>query len=203
MQILHTLIDVRAAALIGRDPVSLVMDVLDDTMQDDLQTEMDALSALAASHAFALPFGPTRVMTIEMAPMLCSLVHHESDIPALLAFVHDWIVGLGDVRRTAREVHAAMQEARLVIAEHGELDSAKLLTLPDVDQEAIGHCQELLDATSSTRTMGGWSIDLVISDHRTLAAMLSVEGKQAVIGVCFIDDEPGPRIKDRTPLLVA
>ena len=203
MRDLHSLLDVRAVSLIGRDPASLIMDVLDETMQDDLRPEMDALAALAASHSLHLPHGRTRTMAVEMAPMLCSLVRNEAEIRHLLSFVHDWIEGLGDVARTARRVHALMVQAALVVAEHGAIDLERLATLPPLDQEAMLAYQEAEESTATNRSRGTCTITLRVHDHATLTAVVGVGRRRAVVGATVVDDDDGNRTRDRTPELVA
>lgn len=204
MSVFSHLLDIEPSALMGRDPSSLMMDVLDDASGDGLRDEMNALSALVASHAIVLPMGPARTLAIEMTPLLCSMAQNEVEVMAALRYVHDWIVGLGDLATIARRIDVATKEARDVHERHGNVDLATVRSISQDDCNAILAYQDLQELTSSERDMGVWTMHLMIADFQTLALMMRIGASRVVIGIGIIDQDDGrSRAAPKVPLLVA
>lgn len=190
-------------ALLGRDPRSLVTDVLDFASQDLLHAEMRALDLVVAPHAALLPVGRAGVLTAEMTPLLCSVMRDEVQIPELLRHVHRWVSGLGDVTVTAREVEAARCEARLVVGEYGLRDGDSLDALPSEDREAVERHRRLDRATTCEVRVDDWILRLRIHDHNTLSAVVSVDGMRAIVGIAHVDQDGDSGPVARLPELIA
>jgi len=204
MSVFSHLLAIDPSSLMGRDPSSLMMEVLDDSSQDGLRNEVDVLSALVASHAIVLPIGDARRLTMEMTPLLCSMARSDQEIDAALRHVHDWIVGLGDLYAVTRRVDAATRAARDVHERRGNIDLATLTTISQDDCDAIHRYQTLQEETSSERPMGGWTMHLMVADFQTLALMMRIGASRVVIGIGIIDQDDGrSRAAPKVPLLAA
>lgn len=203
MDAIRSLTSIDATRLLGRDPRSLVQDVLDDSAQEHLAVEMHALDALVASQIADLPVGRAGVLAAEMSPLLCSLFRDVAEIRSVLAYVHSWIRTLGDVGTTARMVDLACREAKLVRAEYGSVDGDALDAIPAEDRDALLRWRELDRRYTAEVSMGDWAIRLRIHDHQTLTALVAVDDLRVVVGVAHVDQDQGPRAANRIPELTA
>lgn len=186
------LLDIRPESLIGRDPAAVLMDVSDESMTDDLTTEMRALAAMVASHAIRLPIGRARDLAVEMCPLLCSLAYDAREIDEAIELVHAWIVGLGDPSAQA----ALHEEARLAAVDvvernalHGRM---AWIRMSREDREALKRYDDVVERTTLRCRMDGWSISLEIASREAIAVVLEVQGRRGVIGVADVSDRRGP-----------
>ena len=204
MSVFSHLLDVSPAALIGRDPASLIMDVLDGTTHDDLRDEVNALSALAASRAIGLPVGRARDLTIDMAPLLCSLAPDERGVDEVIHFIHGWLTGLGDLAAVAREMHTAITMMRMICAEHGDIDLETLSRISQDDCNAIVEYDEIQDRTTRVRVLDDWSIILHVGENGNFLVSIQIDDRRVIVGVGTIDQGGGrARTTPEMPILVA
>lgn len=204
MSVFSHLLDVDPAALIGRDPASLIMDVLDGTTHDGLGDEVRALSSLAASRAIWLPAGPKRDLTIDMAPLLCSLAPDERGVDEVVHFIHGWLVGLGDLAAVAREMDAASDRMFLVYERHGDIDLETLARISQDDCNAIVDYDDLSDRTTRVREIDGWSVILHVGARGNFLVSVQIDGRRVIIGVGSLDDDGGRTTAEpEMPILVA